>query len=538
MGIRTNLIRVVGLSLLCCWVGCSSPPKSSQNNNKIEPVLEIVPEPGVSDKHESPIPSGTVVQTDPGRPEDKPDDPDLFYAGTSKLWIGDACQKDSDCDFSGSYCMLPVDGFPDGYCMMGCSKHCPDQSGKTYTFCVKRGSGGACFIRCDTNRYPGTGCRPGYLCREEPRYNETSVKSSICVPDPSKAKPPTQPQPPPTQPSRWIGEPCSQDLDCDFADGFCYKENDGFPQGLCTAPCTRLCPDKAGKPETFCVAHGNNGICVSQCSTATGCRSEYVCQSRSRLGEPGIQKNVCVPSGMSQPNPQPPQPPQPPPSGSGDLTVTPGLNCYDQLTQWGVQYTKTSDPNTLLAGASRRCSISQPIKLKAPVLGVDYVIWTNQRVEMLVSCQLAQGIARFSHYLKQRGMNKVMHLGTYNCRKISGSSNLSNHSFGTAIDIAAVYGNDGTEYSLVKHWDHSSTWQKNGSMGCWSTQFNSVKAKVLYDVACDMWKQRFFSLILTPNYNRAHDDHFHADFSSTGRVLSLQPDGFIGTHQDHTHEEH
>ncbi len=525
---------VLGVLSLFLWLGCGGPPNPNQNNNN-EPPLEIIPAPGVSEGHSSPIPMGQVVPSDQERPDDKPNDPSLFDVGVGKKWIGESCGSSQECDFSEGYCMPNNTGFPQGYCMKSCTRYCPDRAGKPFTFCVQRGSSGVCFSRCDTAKFPGTGCRPGYICREESRYKQSSVKQKICVPDPnggSPSEPPTSPPPAP----KWVGESCSQDAECSFTSGFCSQQDDGFPGGHCTQTCTRLCPDKTGKPGTFCVSEGSRGICVSQCDTTafpgTGCRSGYTCKTLSRFNQSSTSKQVCVPSSFGS-SPQPP-PSQPPPA-TGDLPTTPGLSCYDQLKQWGVQFTQTSNPNTLLSGASRRCSISQPVRLTAPVLGVDYVIWTQQRVTMTMGCELAKRIARLSHYLKQRGITKVMHLGTYNCRKISGSSKLSNHSFGTAIDIAAFYGSDGTEYNLVKHWDHSSTWTRNGQMGCWSTRFNSVKAKVLYDVACDMWKKKFFSLILTPNYNRAHDNHYHVDLSSSGRVLSLEPSAYIGTFDSSNH---
>lgn len=524
---------LLGVLCLFVWLGCGAP--EDPNKGKTEPPLEIIPAPGVSEGHSSPYPMGKDVPSTMELPEDKPNDPSLFDVGVGKKWIGESCGSSAECDFSGGYCMTNASGFPQGYCMRSCTKFCPDRSGKPFTFCVKRGSSGVCFSRCDTAKYPGTGCRPGYICREEGRYKQSSLKRKICVPDPNgnPSQPPVQPPPA----NKWVGESCAQDAECSFSGGYCNKQDDGFPSGYCTQSCTRICPDKTGKPSTFCVAQGSRGICVSQCNTSiypgTGCRSGYTCKTLTRYNQSSVSKRVCVPSTFGNPPVQPP-PVQPPPA-TGDLPTTPGLSCYDQLTKWGVKFTRTSNPNTLLRGASRRCSISQPLRLTAPVLGVDYVIWTKKRVTMTMGCELAKRIARLSHYLKQRGINKVMHLGTYNCRKISGSSKLSNHSFGTAIDIAAFYGTDGTEYSLVKHWDHSSTWTKSGRMGCHTTRFNSPKAKVIYDIACDMWKKRFFSLILTPNYNRAHDDHFHVDLSSSGRVLSLEPASYIGTYDSYEH---
>jgi len=85
------------------------------------------------------------------------------------------------------------------------------------------------------------------------------------------------------------------------------------------------------------------------------------------------------------------------------------------------------------------------------------------------------------------GAKQVTHMGSYNCRKIRGSSIMSQHSFGAAIDIASING------ASLK-----SEWQDEGEKG-----------KYLRDAAtaaCD-----YFSNVLTPDYNAAHHDHFHLD---------------------------
>ncbi len=94
---------------------------------------------------------------------------------------------------------------------------------------------------------------------------------------------------------QWIGEPCSQNTDCNYTGGRCLKPSSGYPKGHCTLPCTSLCPDRAGKPVTYCIADASGqGHCVSQCVT-TPCRTGYVCQLRQRVNQATRRKNVCVP---------------------------------------------------------------------------------------------------------------------------------------------------------------------------------------------------------------------------------------------------
>jgi hypothetical protein len=92
----------------------------------------------------------------------------------------------------------------------------------------------------------------------------------------------------------WIGDACQLARDCDYAAALCLTA--GFPDGLCSLPCTRYCPDRAGAAVTFCIENDEaQGRCVSRCSGDGGCRSGYVCEVRERFNEPTVLERVCVP---------------------------------------------------------------------------------------------------------------------------------------------------------------------------------------------------------------------------------------------------
>lgn len=106
-----------------------------------------------------------------------------------------------------------------------------------------------------------------------------------CDPD---WQPPTAPHPS----QGWIGGACSADLACGGAT--CLT---GQPDGLCTELCDRTCPDRAGRPTTFCVDLGfdNSGVCVLQCSSSAECRDGYACVSSPRYNDAQTLRTVCLP---------------------------------------------------------------------------------------------------------------------------------------------------------------------------------------------------------------------------------------------------
>ena len=92
-------------------------------------------------------------------------------------------------------------------------------------------------------------------------------------------------------------------------------------------------------------------------------------------------------------------------------------------------------------------------------------------------------------------------------RTISGTSTLSQHSFGTAIDIYGFTTSDGADYILERDWEHGTS---NPS---------GAKARVLYEIGQRMYNDHIFNIILTPNYNSAHDNHFHVDLTPGSHTI-------------------
>jgi hypothetical protein len=205
-----------------------------------------------------------------------------------KKWIGESCGGGSDCSTG----LCQTQDYPDGMCSQSCTKYCPDRSGQPTTFCVALdGYQGRCFSQCSAGS-----CRAGYVCVEVPRHNDPSVRRGVCVPNSleNQARALTQGD----ASGAWIGEPCNDAAHC--ATGSCFPPADGYQDGMCTQECTKLCPDRAGKTTTFCVAlDGAKGQCYSRCdynAYAGGCRPGYTCSKLPRHNQASVKRNTCVPS--------------------------------------------------------------------------------------------------------------------------------------------------------------------------------------------------------------------------------------------------
>ena len=91
-----------------------------------------------------------------------------------------------------------------------------------------------------------------------------------------------------------------------------------------------------------------------------------------------------------------------------------------------------------------------------------------------------------------QGVKEITHFGSYSCRTIARSHNMSEHATANAFDISGFRMADGRLIGVFARFKGTGP-----------------EAKFLHDVRdglCD-----YFNLTLSPDYNADHADHFHVD---------------------------
>ena len=120
----------------------------------------------------------------------------------------------------------------------------------------------------------------------------------------------------------------------------------------------------------------------------------------------------------------------------------------------------------------------------------------------IASCPLAVAYAMFEHHTLQpaaqslsgQKVARVDHLGSFACRNVYNreSGALSRHASADALDIAGFRLADGRTISVLKDWPKQNQ--------------DAEFLRQLRDGACES-----FSVVLSPDYNAAHRNHFHVD---------------------------
>ncbi len=117
-----------------------------------------------------------------------------------------------------------------------------------------------------------------------------------------------------------------------------------------------------------------------------------------------------------------------------------------------------------------------------------------------VACPLAESFAGWARYGVDRAARQILGsplvrietMGSYSCRNVAGSGRLSAHARAEAIDVSAFILSDGRRISVLKDWNGNSAEKKF--------------LRVIHDSAC-----KRFGTVLGPNYNAAHQNHFHLE---------------------------
>lgn len=195
---------------------------------------------------------------------------------------------------------------------------------------------------------------------------------------------------------------------------------------------------------------------------------------------------------------QPPAPRQP--VAAVPQIVDPDTACLQDLQRLQVSFQPLQS-----FSSEDGCGIANPVRVSAAVIA-----WNRPGT---MSCSLARTLVRFEAEVVQplalqhfgQSVRRIHHAGSYDCRtrrtdktkvaaRVGGSKGgrLSEHAKGMALDISAFELADGRMVSLKKHWRGAGA----------SSDF-------LQDVgraSCSV-----FNVVLTPNHDRSHQDHFHLD---------------------------
>jgi hypothetical protein len=165
------------------------------------------------------------------------------------------------------------------------------------------------------------------------------------------------------------------------------------------------------------------------------------------------------------------------------------LLCDQALQTSTLRYSHQAD-----SAPDAKCPLSNTLRVQ----GGDVALSSS----FLSSCRMAVAYASFDIHTLQpaaqavfgQRVTQIDHLGSFACRNVYNRSEgrLSQHASANALDIAGFRLADGRRISVLKDWKDEGD--------------NARFLRLVRDGAC---KQ--FNTVLGPDYNAAHQNHFHVD---------------------------
>ena len=184
--------------------------------------------------------------------------------------------------------------------------------------------------------------------------------------------------------------------------------------------------------------------------------------------------------------------------GSGSASASDrdaAASCLAALDALGVAYART-----------KRRGIDIAVEVHGLLGGVE--LRAFDRPEPLVlDCSLVYSLARAGEVLRAHGIERVTYSSAYQRRNVRGTSRPSRHSFGLAIDVHGFALDDGQRVAVVKA-DYEQG--LGDDLDCIGEPLTDL-GRLLRSVDCALAGSGLFRIILTPDYDADHYNHFHLE---------------------------
>ncbi len=166
--------------------------------------------------------------------------------------------------------------------------------------------------------------------------------------------------------------------------------------------------------------------------------------------------------------------------------------CTDELTARQVSWKKAS-----------RSGIANAVEITGPLGGV--MVTAVDHV-LVIDCSLAVSLAEAGRYISALGIEQVVFSSAYSRRNVRGTNRPSKHSYGLAIDVHTFTGPDLGSLRIDRDYEQGL----GDTVDCVGLPLTQGGA-VLKVLQCQLVRSGLFHLVLSPDYDDAHHDHFHLE---------------------------
>jgi hypothetical protein len=178
-------------------------------------------------------------------------------------------------------------------------------------------------------------------------------------------------------------------------------------------------------------------------------------------------------------------------------------SCTDELEARHVAFKRASRPG-----------IANAVELTGTIGGIELA---SDDQALVIDCSLAVSLDEAGRYLRGLGIAKASFSSAYSRRNVRGTNRPSKHSFGLAIDVHTFTGPELGTLRVDRDYEQGLG-DEVDCVGAPLTQGGAV-LKILQ---CQLVRSGLFHLVLSPDYDDAHHDHFHLEVKPWSERSSLR----------------
>lgn len=185
----------------------------------------------------------------------------------------------------------------------------------------------------------------------------------------------------------------------------------------------------------------------------------------------------------------------------GIVVVLFGLSSAPSFADKPKSCTAELDTRKVSYKPARAVGIAHPVEITGALGGVTYESYGQPFV---IDCSLAVSLVEVGRYFRALGIVTAKFSSAYSRRNVRGTDRPSKHSFGLAIDIHSFSGRDALRV------DRDYERNLGDDVDCLGKPLTQGGA-VLKLLQCQFARSGLFTLVLSPDFDADHHDHFHLE---------------------------
>ena len=193
--------------------------------------------------------------------------------------------------------------------------------------------------------------------------------------------------------------------------------------------------------------------------------------------------------------------------------------CREQLKltgQLGKAFKKNGPTN----------GVALPLRFIGPLEDVTFQVPSQKVPYGVIDCRQALLWLQLLPILQEHEIVKVRIDNFYRNRARLGRGKKSQHAYALASDVVSFTLKDGRELNILHDFFGSRGEPPCGPRASIHPHKNATKEQIegsirLRNLVCEFGRMGAFHHILTPNYNRAHENHLHLDIKRDNKWFSL-----------------